>query len=147
MKQQYGLYGEYRHSVDKKNRITLPASIRKALAEEEELILSVGFDNCLSIYPNEVWMELLENAGSEGPSQRARQLRRFFSARAQRVSPDSQGRIVVPDRLLEWAGIEDEVTVVGNFNTVELWPPSRWEEYQAEVDPEQAAEEVFTGSA
>lgn len=146
MKEQYGLYGEYRHSIDNKNRVTLPASFREKLAGEEDLILSAGFDNCLSIYPEEVWVELLENAGQDGPSSRTRQLRRFFSARASEISPDSQGRIVIPGQLKEWAGIQDEVTVVGNYDTVELWAPEKWENYQSEVDLEAAAEEVFSGS-
>ncbi len=146
MKEQYGLYGEFTHSIDNKNRVTLPASIRDKLAGEDNLILSAGFDNCLSIYPEPVWQKFLENAGSDGPSSRTRQLRRFFSARASQVSPDSQGRIVIPQRLKEWAEIKDEVTVVGNYDTVELWSPGKWDDYQQGVDLEAAAEEVFSGS-
>ena len=146
MKQQYGLYGEYKHSVDSKNRVTLPTAIRNEFSADEDLIITAGFDKALSIYPNAVWIEMLENAGSGGPGTETRKLRRFFAARASRLSLDSQGRIVVPDRLLEWAGIEKHVTVVGNYNTVELWQPENWEAYQEDVDLEEAAEKLFDSS-
>ncbi len=146
MKKQYGLYGEYNHTVDPKNRVTLPSAIRNELDIEEDLIISAGFDKCLSIYPDEIWIDLLENAGTYGPGTETRKLRRFLSARASRVSLDSQGRVVIPERLLDWAGIDKQVTVVGNYNTVELWHPQKWEDYQAEVDIESAAEKIFDSS-
>ncbi len=138
-----GFFGEFEHSIDSKNRLTLPSAIRKKIDEDERLILSSGFDKCLTLYPYDGWVKFLEEAGAAGPRSEARQLRRAFSSRASEVSPDSQGRLVIPSKLKEWAGINDQVTVVGNFDNVELWSPERWEDYNEEIDLEAAAQEVF----
>lgn len=138
-----GFFGEYEHSIDGKNRVTLPSAIRNKLKDDERLILSSGFDNCLILYPYDGWVNFLEEAGAAGPRSEARQLRRAFSSRASEVSPDSQGRLVIPGKLKQWAGIDEQVTVVGNFDNVELWSPERWEEYQEDIDMEAAAQEIF----
>ncbi|MGM0380391.1 MAG: division/cell wall cluster transcriptional repressor MraZ [bacterium] len=138
-----GFFGEYEHSIDSKNRVTLPSAIRNKLREDERLILSSGFDNCLTLYPYKGWVKFLEEAGAAGPRAEARQLRRAFSSRASEVSCDSQGRLVIPRKLKKWAGINDQVTVVGNFDNVELWAPESWEEYQEDIDMEAAAQEIF----
>ncbi len=138
-----GFFGEYEHSIDSKNRVTLPSAIRERIDDGERLILSAGFDNCLTLFPYDSWVEFLDAVGSSGPSTEARKLRRAFSSRASEVSPDSQGRLVIPKRLKKSADIEKRVTVVGNFETVELWSPARWDEYQESIDLEAAAEKVF----
>lgn len=139
----YGFIGEFEHSVDGKNRVILPSSIRECLATDERLIVTTGTDSSLFLFPYILWEELLNKDEFQGFDEDTRQLKRAFSARAREITLDGQGRILLPEKLKNYAEIDSEVTVVGNFDRVELWSPGNWEEYQQSIDMDELAETVF----
>lgn len=141
---EYGFIGEYEHSVDGKNRVVLPSAIRDKLDTENRLVLTIGFDGCLTLYPSyEQFQSFVERTAEQGPTANARKLRRKLVGQAREVSVDSQGRLVLPGELKNEAGISNSVTVVGNFDSVDIWDPERWRSYLDDVDLEDAAESVF----
>jgi MraZ protein len=125
------LLGAYEHSLDDKNRVTLPAKFRQAFAKG--VFVSKGLDPCLVVYPPEGWTALVDGrlAGLDPLSREARQMSRYVYANASEAVPDKQGRISLPATLLAHASLKREVTVVGVRDHLELWEPKAW---QKELD-------------
>lgn len=130
--------------MDDKNRVILPSAIRNKLQDDQQLVITIGFDQCLTLFPRERFEEFVLRADEKGPSAEARKLRRKLVGKAREVNLDSQGRLVIPEHLKDEAGIEHSVTVVGNVDTVELWSPERWDQYLDDVDLEDAAQTLFS---
>ena len=107
--------GEYNHIIDAKGRLIIPARFRELLGEE--FILTKGLDGCLSIYPMDAW-EAFETKLRALPltNKNARTFTRFFVAGATNCELDRQGRILVPQTLREFAGLEKEVVLTGNLD-------------------------------
>jgi MraZ protein len=124
--------GTFEHSLDDKGRIVLPAPFRQHLAERG--VLS-QYDQCLGLWTKEgfddVAARLTDKVRGGEVSQMAL---RAFSANAHEVRPDSQGRIVIPERLRAFAGLEREVVVIGALDRIELWDSGRWQGVQSESD-------------
>ena len=121
----------YRHSLDPKGRVILPAKFRGEL--EEGAFMALSLDGCLSVYPGDEWervstkmQELMARGGAE------RQAARAFFAGAAEVTPDRQGRIQIPANLRDFAALspEREVIVAGMYSKVEIWDSERWAEQQ-----------------
>ena len=112
--------GEYNHIIDAKGRLIIPARFRELLGEE--FILTKGLDGCLSIYPMDAW-EAFETKLRALPltNKNARTFTRFFVAGATNCELDRQGRILVPQTLREFAGLEKEVVLTGNLDRTEIW--------------------------
>lgn len=133
--------GEYRHTFDQKNRISLPAKFRKELGTS--VIVTRGLDKCLFIYPKAAWKNQAaviaqhSTGGSAG-----RGLARLMLAGASEADVDSAGRILVPDYLKSFADIKDKSVVAGVSDRVELWDESAWERYTKAIerDADQFAE-------
>jgi len=124
--------GQYTHSLDDKGRVTIPARHRDTLSSD--IVVTRGLDRCLTIYPIELWKEISEKVNALPMTDpRGRALRRIFYADALYAKPDRQGRILIPDRLREHAGLEPgaEAVVVGLESYLEVWTPQRWEEENA----------------
>ncbi len=124
--------GQYTYSLDDKSRITIPARFREELSTGA--VVTRGLDRCLTVYPMTVWAEIAEKVNALPiTSPQGRALRRLFFADAVDVMPDRQGRILLPERLREYAGIDlaGDVVVVGLDRFLELWGPQRWEEENA----------------
>lgn len=135
-KEAFALTGEYQHSLDSKGRIFVPAKLRDELGEVFYLTLSM--DRCLSAYSSEAWQTLSEKV-SAMPYVKQRKMRPLF-AHAARCELDSQGRILIPQGLRDFAGLKKNVTVVGCNNHAELWDSEAWAEiYAAETSPENIA--------
>ena len=131
--------GEYRHSVDDKGRIAVPAKFRAQL--ESGAVVSRWLDACLAIHTRSGW-ELLETKVSGLPITDAgsRLFQRYVFAGAFEADLDRQGRVVVPAYLRGWAGLEDEAVIVGSRDHAEIWAPARWDEYaRALEDPDSLA--------
>ena len=109
--------GEYNHTIDAKGRLIIPARFRELLGEE--FILTKGLDGCLSIYPMDAW-EAFETKLRALPltNKNARTFTRFFVAGATNCELDKQGRILVPQTLREFAGLEKEVVLTGNLDRI-----------------------------
>ena len=119
--------GEYNHIIDAKGRLIIPARFRELLGEE--FILTKGLDGCLSIYPMDAW-EAFETKLRALPltNKNARTFTRFFVAGATNCELDRQGRILVPQTLREFAGLEKEVVLTGNLDRIGIWSKEKWSE-------------------
>lgn len=127
------LIGEYRHTVDRKRRISLPAKFREEL--EEKVVLTRGLDNCIFVYPLSQWEEISEQLSDLSIGQAdSRGFNRFMLAGATEAKIDNSGRILIPDFLKEFADLEDEVVLAGVHNRIEIWNEKRWDEYKERIE-------------
>jgi MraZ protein len=120
--------GQFTYTLDVKGRLTVPSRFRDELPLQA--VLTRGLDLCLVLYPIDVWTELSQKVTALPITDtRGRALRRIFFADAVHVELDRQGRILIPDRLREYAGLDlsAEVVVVGLDRFIELWRPDRWD--------------------
>jgi MraZ protein len=134
------LLGEYDHTIDEKNRLTLPAKFRESFTSG--VVLTRGIDPCLSVYPRDEWERrvALRVGDLEGLSRDDRRLQRFFFASAAEGELDKQGRMMVPAALMKHAGLGRDVTVAGVYDHLEVWDREAW---RAEMDEvEGSAEDV-----
>ena len=117
--------GEYTHNIDDKGRITIPAKFRGSLAAG--LVVTRGFDQNLMLFPMDGWEEMAQRIAERPLSDEdVRAFRRRVFSGAIDLTPDRQGRILLPPYLREFAGIEGEVVIAGMFNYVELWSSDSW---------------------
>ena len=125
--------GEYQHALDNKGRIFIPAKLRDELGVAAYVTLSM--DRCLSVYSEESWNVLVEKVNAL-PFVRQRKMRPLF-AHAVRCELDAQGRILLPQSLRDWAGLEKNTTVVGCNNHAEIWDSESWQRVlEQEMSPE-----------
>jgi MraZ protein len=133
------LLGEHEHSLDDKNRLTLPAKLRPDF--EDGVVVTRGLDGCLYAYPRPAWAQLAERIQTLDPlAEDSRRMRRHFFSGAAHGELDKQGRMVIPASLLEGAGITREVTVAGVYDHLEIWDRAKWRQQLHEV--EGSAEDV-----
>jgi MraZ protein len=127
------LLGEHEHSLDDKNRLTLPAKLREHLGDR--VVVSRGMDGCLFAYAREDWETLAGRIRALDPlSRESRVMQRHFFAGAVTAELDKQGRMVLPANLLAGAGIGREVTVAGVYDHLEIWDRAAWRAHLAEVE-------------
>lgn len=129
------LIGEYKHTIDAKKRLAIPAKMRKDIGEGA--ILTRGLDNCLAVYPLKEWEKMTEKLNSL-PSGKvdARGFGRIILAGAVSVELDSLGRILIPDYLKAYAGLQKNIVIAGVYNRLEIWDEKKWEEYKNHVEKE-----------
>lgn len=126
--------GEYEHTIDTKGRMAVPAKFRGQL--DRGAVISKGMNRCLSVYTLARWEEK-SAALVEGKSEEAlRDFERRIYPSASEVELDSQGRLVIPVKLREYAGLSSEVTVAGVRDHIEIWDRKTWQEYQERLDAE-----------
>lgn len=128
------LIGEYTHTIDDKNRISLPSKFRKEIGKK--IIISRGLDRCLFLYPTDEWKKEISGKLSTLTTGQAdvRGFSRFMLAGAVETDVDSIGRILIPDFLREFAELKDQVVFAGVNNRVEIWQEKRWTEYKREIE-------------
>lgn len=127
MASQTRLYGRYEMNIDAKGRLFFPAKQREKI-EGNLLHVTKGFeDHCLLVFTESQWDAFIEKIGTL-PSMKARDAEIYFIGNSKDVEMDEQGRIKVPGKLREKAGLEKEVTLVGLRSWMELWDTERWEE-------------------
>lgn len=128
------MIGQYRHNIDAKGRLFIPAKYREELGET--FYVTPGLDGCLSVYSDAKWEEL---TSKPLPTSQARRMRAFFATAAE-CEPDAQGRILIPANLRQYAALEREVVINGMSKCLELWNPERWAPIEtAGLDPENLA--------
>lgn len=121
--------GMSNHSIDSKGRIVLPAKFREELGET--FYLARGFGNCCIQAMSTEQFNTICSRIMELPADKAMALQYTFSATAVEVTPNSQGRVIIPQNLREFAGIESDALVIGMNTRVEIWSQPKFDEYMA----------------
>ena len=124
-------YGEFEYKVDLKGRVPLPPRFRREL--REGVVLTQGIEGCITAYPLAEWKKLAATLTSGSITRsKLRKLNRAIFATAFSATFDGQGRVALPVSLREYAGIEDEVVIIGVNNCLELWNREQWEAEKAD---------------
>lgn len=124
--------GSYNHKVDSKGRTVLPARIRSELGES--VVATIGIDSCIALYPLTRWEELLLKLKDLSSFKRkARDFRRVLLSMATELGIDNSGRVLLPSLLREYASVNQDVTLIGAEDHVEIWDTPRWEEHRRRV--------------
>jgi len=120
------LLGEHEHTIDEKNRLTLPAKFRRAFVDG--IVLTKGVDGCLDAFPRDEWDRFVEERRPvlDPFSKEGRQLRRVVYSGASEGELDGQGRVMIPARLVEHAKLGKEVVVAGVGDRLEIWDRETW---------------------
>jgi MraZ protein len=128
------LLGEYEHTIDEKNRLTLPARFRESFSEG--VVISRGMDRCLSVYSAADWERAIADRleALDSLSREARSLQRYFYSGAAEAELDKQGRIVIPAGLIEYAGLGRDVIVAGVRDRLEVWNRDTWVKQRDEIE-------------
>lgn len=127
------LIGEYRHSIDDKNRVSLPSKFRKTLGSK--VIITNGLDSCLFVFASSEWERFSgEIAKMSLVEADKRKFTRFMLGGAVEVEVDSSGRILLPDFLKDFARLKSKVVLAGVHSRVEIWNEKAWDDYKANVE-------------
>jgi MraZ protein len=137
--------GSFEYSLDDRGRVAIPAKYRVEFPNNLAVI-TPSPEGCLRIFPEGAFQEMSEAfAATSATTVNGRRLRRAFDANAFDAELDRQGRILIPARLRERAGLTGTVVVAGNRECLELWNPEAWEREleraEAESPEEQRREE------
>lgn len=126
--------GQYEHTIDDKGRMTIPSGYRELL--DGSAYVTRGFDQNLLVLPPDKFHQLAESisdasmTGSDG-----RDFRRWIFSSASRVEVDKAGRILIPQFLRTFAGLESDAIVVGNGSYFEIWSTDQWTRHEEANDP------------
>ena len=132
--------GEYKHSIDAKGRLAMPAKLREELGER--FTVTKGLDGCLSVYPEKEWEALEDRIRGLGNGEKARRVKRYYFANAFDAQLDAQGRILIPAGLREFADLQKDVVVIGQLYHAEIWNSEKWRIYNEAIDAESVAADV-----
>jgi MraZ protein len=125
--------GEYKHTLDAKNRLAVPSRLRKDLGKKA--VITRGLDKSLLLYPIESWQEIALKLGKMPIGESGtRGFVRLMLSGATEVSLDSLGRILIPDYLKKYAGLKKNTIINGLFNRMEIWEANRWRGYKQETE-------------
>jgi len=128
------LLGEYAHTLDDKNRLTLPAKFRDSFVDGG--VVTRGLDGCLYLFAKQQWEDLVSGRFSEFDPllEETRLMNRYFFSGAAEAEPDKQGRINVPPALIDHARLGREVVVAGVHDHLEIWDRAAWREHLKQVE-------------
>ncbi len=141
-------YGEYSHGLDRKGRLILPARFREIAKESgvEKFFLTRGLDKCLFMFSEEEWKSQEQKFKSISfTKQEGRSFNRMFFSGAAEITPDKQGRFIIPTYLKDFAAIKRETMIIGISSRIEIWDNELWKEFYANSrnSYEQTAEKIF----
>lgn len=134
------LGGEYRHSLDPKNRVFIPAKLREELGETFIVVKDLR-EKCLKIYSQAEWDKYIAPIKNQ-ERRLVEKVLRFLNSSMVQVTPDSQGRIVLPKDLVQYADIQRDVVIVGCYDYAELWAEASYEKLKAEEDVDEMIREL-----
>ncbi|KKR43936.1 division/cell wall cluster transcriptional repressor MraZ [Candidatus Nomurabacteria bacterium RIFOXYB1_FULL_39_16] len=131
------LIGEYIHTIDEKNRMSLPVKFRKEMGKK--IIITPGLDSCLFIFTMKEWTKVskrLSDTDSDLSFLKSdqRSFNRFMFGRAVDVEVDSIGRILIPDFLKDRINLKDSAAIIGVQDRLEIWNEKKWSEYKEVVE-------------
>src|SRR3989338_952192 len=127
------LIGEFKHNLDAKKRLAIPSKLRKELGEGA--VLTRGLDNCLFVFPSSAWNEVTAKVGNLSFAQQsARAFSRLMLSGAGEGEFDSLGRILIPDYLKTYAGLNKTAIITGIYNRLEIWDEPKWSAYKENIE-------------
>ena len=127
--------GEYKHNIDDKGRLALPAKFRHELGDGA--VVTRGLDNCLFLYTKKEWEKLAEKLAILPISQaNSRAFARLMLAGAMDVEFDKQGRVVLPEYLRQFAGLKKSSVIAGLYTRLEIWDEEKWNAYKMQTEAE-----------
>ena len=121
------LFGGFDHKIDKKGRVFIPSAFREELGDSFIICKGIYSKRCLSVYSAEEWKNLVEKIGTL-PGTKSSTVKRFLYDGAFNVEFDTQGRILVPPALREYAQFDSEVHIIGMDTNLEIWDSNLWSE-------------------
>lgn len=122
------LMGSFNHKLDSKGRTVLPARFRGELGNS--VVVTIGIDKCIALYPLSRWEELLLKLKDLSSfKKKTRDFRRVLLSMASEQDIDAAGRIILPTLLRDYAGVEQEITLIGAEDHMEIWDAGKWEEH------------------
>ncbi len=130
------LIGEYTHTIDDKNRVSLPSKIRSLMGKK--IVIAPGLDQCLFVFTLKEWQKIAEKL-SENSSMLSSDMRsftRYMFGGASEVTVDNIGRVLVPDFLRNRANLKTKVVLIGVQNRLEIWNEKSWIDYKKQVEKE-----------
>ncbi len=136
-------YGEFEHAIDRKGRLILPSKFREVAKNQfvEKFFVTRGLDKCLFMFSEEEWRSQENKFKTLSfTKQQARTFNRLLFSGAQDLSPDKQGRILLPQYLKDFADIKRDVMIVGISNRIEIWAKNNWQDFYA--NSRQSFEEI-----
>ncbi len=135
--------GEYRHTIDKKGRIIIPAKFRDTLGSN--FYITRGLEGCLYVYAASSWDTMMERYKQIPDTKEKRYFMRLFLSGAVDLEIDSQGRINVPIPLVEYAKLEKDCLIIGVDDHLEIWSKQEWENFvnQNEANFSEIADTLF----
>ena len=136
MESKQTFVGEYRHSLDAKNRLFIPAKFRELLGEN--FAISRINESCLLLFSEEQWIRYTDRLLNGVPADTKRIARRVFS-KTTYATPDAQGRVVIPAKLCELAELEKNAVIIGAGNHAEIWSETNWDALDEELSDEALA--------
>ncbi|MBR6808547.1 MAG: division/cell wall cluster transcriptional repressor MraZ [Clostridia bacterium] len=131
------LTGKHQHSIDAKNRLIIPAKLKEQLGGNITIIKDS--EKCLCVYSEEEWKNYTAKFNELTKSE-AKAVARYIYSNAIEVQPDSQGRVLLPQAMIDFAGITKNVITVGCGKYAEIWAEERWIEQKMGEEPENYAE-------
>ncbi|MCA9401005.1 MAG: division/cell wall cluster transcriptional repressor MraZ [Candidatus Omnitrophica bacterium] len=125
-------YGEYKHNLDNKGRLILPSKFRETCKDcgLERFFLTRGLDKCIFMFSEDEW-RVQENKFRNMPftKKESRSFNRMFFSGAVDITPDKQGRFIIPPYLKDYALIKRETVLIGVANRIEIWDRKSWEDF------------------
>ncbi len=126
------LIGNFSHILDNKKRLSIPAKWRASFGEK--VILTTGLDNSLFVFSESEWLKIAQDISKNGfLDADTRNFSRFILSNAFELSIDSHGRILVPEQLVNFASLKDDVVLAGNFSRAEIWDKSLYEKAMEKI--------------
>ncbi len=119
------LMGTFYHNIDAKGRVNFPTKLREGLGVT--FYVTKGIDgHCLTVYSEEAWAHLSEKIAAI-PEAKGSSLKRWLFSGAASLTPDKQGRVMIPSDLRAFAELEKDVVIIGADDKAEIWDKSRWD--------------------
>jgi MraZ protein len=147
-----GFLGEYESTIDPKGRFLLPSGFKKQLPEDSSarFVINRGFEKCLSLYPIKSWEPIFaEISRLNDFDPKVREFRRYFLNGATLMELDTAGRLLIPQNLKEYAGLEKDIVLVAAVNKIEIWDKQKYQQFFDTFSPDgfsALAEQVMAGA-
>jgi MraZ protein len=131
--------GEFEATLDSKGRFLLPAGFKRQIPEGEStrFVINRGFEKCLSLYTMQSWQPLYDQISTLNDfDPKVREFRRYFLNGAIIVEPDAAGRLLIPQNLKEYAGLEKDIVLAAAVNKLEIWDKEKYQKFFEAYSPD-----------